>query len=451
MNSPSTNSPSTNSAPADGSPPVEKFRGANLSRILFGVIFFGVFIYYDLKTMYIFAAAHIFFAFAWMGLIEFEVFLESKHPWSGYIPATVYLLWITMQVYVTGNISSFMIVGYFVSIALSSMTEDRNYGLYNAILSSFMYTAVGWLVFFGVIANINIIMDPITLNAQAVLLSSGSMFLCFLLVNRIVSSLFQKLKKEIEERKAAQQRILRDLDMARKVQENIIPAGNQFPARKELSFGSRYLALEGVGGDLYDVIALDDNRFGFVMADVSGHGVPAALVTTMAKVAFTGAATGENSPGDICRAVNREMFRFIGDMVYYLTAYFCIVDLNKGTIEFSNAGHHAALLLRDGELRELDTRESFYIGMLEDFEYETSSLELREGDRIILFTDGILEARNAAGDLYGEGPFEKFIPGAADLGPGEFVNRLLEDVGRFTGERPVDDDQAILCIDYLSK
>lgn len=241
-----------------------------------------------------------------------------------------------------------------------------------------------------------------------------------------------------------------ELEMARRVQQGIIPDEASFPRRDEMRLASVYESMGTVGGDLYDVIRIGKNSYGFLIADVSGHGVPAALITTMAKVSFNTHSHWGTAPAQICDKVNRETHQLIADLGYYLTAYYGILDLEDGRFEYTNAGHHPALLCRaeDGKVEKLDT-EGLFIGISENGKYTSGSAVMAPGDKILLFTDGIVEARNDAGEKYG---FERLIPFFADhrdMRPKDLVAALLKEIDKFYGVKDPDDDRAALVIEFM--
>lgn len=258
-----------------------------------------------------------------------------------------------------------------------------------------------------------------------------------------------KLNKTLE---AKNQEMLKELKMAQRIQLGIIPDENAFPKREELNFGSKYLSMEAVGGDIYDVIRIGRNGFGFLMADVSGHGVPAALITSMVKVSFNSHSDWGVLPSEVCYKVNNEMMAFIGDLDYYLSAYYGIINLETGEFQYTNAGHHPVILSNPDteELVKLDS-DGCLIGALylDEHNYETKSIKLKKNDRILFFTDGINEARNADGDFYGYDRLEEFVVKNRKLSPKDFVESLISDVEKFCGTRPPDDDRAVLCIEVL--
>lgn len=245
--------------------------------------------------------------------------------------------------------------------------------------------------------------------------------------------------------------MLRELDMAKRVQQSILPTEKTLPHINNLNFGTEYKSMESIGGDLFDVIRAGKHGYGILMADVSGHGVPAALITTMVKVAFNSNTHWNAKPSEVCSKVNKEMFRFIGDLDYYLTAYYGIVNLETGEFTYTNAGHHPALVYKsqDRDIIELDT-DGFFIGAFEDVNYETKSIKLERGDKILLLTDGITEARNSKGEFYGMERVIDFLKVHHHLSPKEFVKIFFQDVNEFGESRPADDDRAILFVEYLS-
>jgi len=254
-----------------------------------------------------------------------------------------------------------------------------------------------------------------------------------------------KLKERNEE-------MLEELNMARTVQLNMIPKANDFPQREELNFGYQYSSMDEVGGDLYDVMRIDKNAYGFLIADVSGHGVPAALITSMAKVSFNSNSVLDKSTADICENVNEELYSLIGNLSYFLTAYYCVINLETGVFEFTNAGHHPAILMpsNNRNIEKLDT-EGFLIGAFNNITFGSEKRILNEGDRILLFTDGIVEAKNDDESLYGYDRLTSFIYNNYDKEPKTFVDDLVKDVENFCGKRPPDDDRAILFIEFISK
>lgn len=233
-----------------------------------------------------------------------------------------------------------------------------------------------------------------------------------------------------------------DLKMAQIVQETIIP--KIFPESELLDFNGRYLPMDELGGDYYDVFRISDAKFGVVIADVSGHGVAAALVTIMAKMSFGVHSREERPPGDVVSQVNKELWNSIGEVDKYLTAFYGVVDIENNVLQYCNAGHNdIAILDRSGNIRTLASNGTV-IGIDESLEYRTDTEKLEIGDRIILYTDGITEARNPAGDFLGEEKFHDLLKRYSDRHSRDMINSILADVEDFCQGAPVEDDRTIL-------
>ncbi|MCB1137338.1 MAG: serine/threonine-protein phosphatase [Leptospiraceae bacterium] len=427
-----------------------KLRPINLTRIAYSSGFTIFLFFFDFPELLILSLIHLSFSFLWFLLIELRILVEERLWWSGYVPAAADSCYLSMLVYVTGNVSSFLVMGYVILVTLSSMTDQRNYGAFTALFSSAMYALVGLLVYLGIAPPVNLMGAARIPEIWAILFASGTALLSFLLVNRIVSGLFFQLNQEIRDRKAAEAHLVRDLEMARIIQERMLPEVERLPSSTRLRLGSRYLALESVGGDLYDVIRLSPDRTAVFIADVSGHGVPAALVTAMAKAVFTVAVSGEASPGEMLRGANRSMYNFIGDLTHYLSAFLCVIDLKREELSYCVAGHPLALLYHSDErrLEELDTEDTFLLGVMPDFEFRTESRPLRKGDRILMFTDGVVEAMNPQGEQFGSERLARFLQENSHRSPSEFVRSIMDHVEEFCNEQAREDDVAVICIDY---
>ncbi|MCP4131065.1 MAG: SpoIIE family protein phosphatase [bacterium] len=270
-------------------------------------------------------------------------------------------------------------------------------------------------------------------------------------LEKIVQERTRDLNKANADLKEKNDQFVMELDMAHRVQHSLIPTEKTFPQRNEFCISSKYLAMTSVGGDIYDVIRIGRNIYGFFIADVSGHGVPAALITTMIKTEFNTHVRSNKNPDEICELVNFEISRLIGDMDYYLTAYLCILNLEDGVLTYTNAGHHPALLYRKltGTIEELDT-DGFIMGIEEDAKYCTGSIVLEKGDRVLMFTDGIIETRNQSGEFYEYEKLNEFIADNSNESAQKFVNHLIEDVDAFSEGRAVEDDRAILYFEFLN-
>lgn len=278
-------------------------------------------------------------------------------------------------------------------------------------------------------------------------------------MSREILEFRKNLEQQVEQRTIELQNVLTDLkerddliqkqlDMASIIQRSILPG--HIDEWLEIKFSVRYIAMEKIGGDFYDVYQLRDNKMGLLIADVSGHGIPAALVTTMAKIAFGNACAKYDSPRRIFQEVNQNILDHVKTQDY-LTAFFIVID-DEYNVTYANASHQKALLLRteQGKVEQLDTN-GLFIGAIEEARetYEEKTTRLNYGDRIILYTDGIPEATNIAREEYSNERLEEVVLKNRHLSLEDFTSYIIEDVQRFVGNAPVEDDITLLVLELV--
>lgn len=264
------------------------------------------------------------------------------------------------------------------------------------------------------------------------------------LIARVMSLL--RLKKANAELFEKNQLIKRELEAAKKIQQFIIP--HDFSSIQYPRVSGRYIPIEDIGGDFFDCYSLDDNRTAFLIADVTGHGIPAALTMTMSKMLFGIYAPRHQSTSELLKDIN---YRLNGTMLdtQYITAFYLIYNRDTSLLQYSNAGHTRALFYRSekNQVLALDTF-GFFLGIMDDVDYEEKSIYVEKGDRLVIYTDGITEAKNRAGEEFGELSLAKFIKNSPDLHGAEFCDRLMNTVTGFIQDREVDDDIAFLNVEF---
>ncbi len=256
------------------------------------------------------------------------------------------------------------------------------------------------------------------------------------------------LEKAMTSLRIRDDQIQKQLDMASVIQRSMLP--DRLDDWNEIKFSVRYNAMEKIGGDFYDIFQLKDNKIGVIIADVSGHGIPAALVTAMAKISFGNAGVLYDSPRRIYQEVNKNIIEHMKTQDY-LTCFMVAID-DDYNVTYSNASHQKAVLLRSesGEVEYLDTG-GLFIGALEEARdtYEEKFTTLNYGDRIILYTDGIPEAQNIEKKEYSNDGFEKSILAHKDKDLEEYTESLIADVRDYMGEMGSIDDITLLVIELV--
>ena len=207
-----------------------------------------------------------------------------------------------------------------------------------------------------------------------------------------------------------------------------------------------------VGGDFYDFFEIDDNRLLFLIADVSGKGIPAALFMMRAKTLIkTLAETKELTIDMIITAVNDELSSN-NDAKMFVTCWAGILYINEGILHYVNAGHNPPLLKRrNGKYQYLNMKKNFVLGGLPDFIYQKEEIKLNKGDSILIYTDGVTEASNSNKELFGE---DRLIKSLREIN-GSSVKTVIEHVNNeidlFVGNNPQFDDITMLVFDYSKK
>lgn len=240
--------------------------------------------------------------------------------------------------------------------------------------------------------------------------------------------------------------IKKELAYARRLQQYIIP--RDFSYIKGVSIFGRYLPIADIGGDLYDCYNLPNNQIGVLIADVTGHGIPAALVMSMSKMIFSIYAAEYSSTSLLLSTINAEMRHMLLDM-QYVTAFYLIIDPVEGYIKFTNAGHTRPLFYRAGtdKIFALDTN-GLFIGITDKPKYEEKKIRVEKGDRLFLYTDGITELKNPEKVEFGEKRLASFIRANNDKKKDEFCELLLNTLKGYTALDERSDDIAFLSIEF---
>jgi sigma-B regulation protein RsbU (phosphoserine phosphatase) len=242
--------------------------------------------------------------------------------------------------------------------------------------------------------------------------------------------------------------ITHELETARQIQSFILP--QKTVGIKGIYLAAHYVPMASVAGDFYDFIKVDEKHLGILVADVSGHGVPASLISSMVKIAFSSQLPHAHNPAQVLSGINQILCgKLESDFV---TASYLFIDTEKQIATYAGAGHPPLLLWRGSEQKIYEYREKgIILGQLEDARYQNIELNLKSGDRFVLYTDGIIEATNTAGDLFGWSQFKEFITSHASLSVGNFADGLVQHISNWSGkhtDEALDDDLTLVVADY---
>lgn len=238
--------------------------------------------------------------------------------------------------------------------------------------------------------------------------------------------------------------VSRELEIAREIQRSILPGA--LPGTDGLCVAARYLPMNEVGGDFYDFDTQQPNRLGLIVADVSGHGVPAALVASMVKMGFAAEAERLGDPGLVLKNINRMLCgKFAGA---YVTACCGFIDEVERRLWYASAGHPAPLLRRrDGRVERLD-EHGLLLAFSADADYTTAEVPLSDGDRLVFFTDGLVEARNASDEFFDNARLEQRLATGSALTPTQLIDQIVVDLQRWIdSEAEFQDDVTVVVID----
>jgi serine phosphatase RsbU (regulator of sigma subunit) len=238
-------------------------------------------------------------------------------------------------------------------------------------------------------------------------------------------------------------------NIAKKIQSSIFPPS--LPNNHLISITAKLISLFETSGDFYDVTELISNSvYGVFIADIQGHGVSAALVTNIAKILFVNAAEKYISPSKVLDYINREICNILRQRSFF-TTFYLVVDFPNKQVMYSAGGHSYSLRynIEKKDIEILDTKDTI-IGLIEEISFEEKSFKFNIGDRIILYTDGIPEAKNKNGAMFGNERLYDLIKSNSELPAQELIDLIDIEVKRFTKFNHYDDDVTIIIIDIKS-
>ncbi|MDZ7364122.1 MAG: SpoIIE family protein phosphatase [candidate division KSB1 bacterium] len=246
--------------------------------------------------------------------------------------------------------------------------------------------------------------------------------------------------------------IQQELEVARKIQQSIVPRKfPAFPGRKEFDLYAEMIPAKDVGGDFYDFFLIDDDRLGFVIGDVSGKGVPAALFMAVSKTLLKATALKGLPPDECLQQINR-VLHLESVSAMFVTIFYGILNTRTGEVDYCNGGHNPPYILRaGGGVEMVASTGGLVLGAMRNTAYHAKKMTLQSGDGIFLYTDGVTEAMNRDNEQFTEERLEEKLKAGRDTTLPNIVGHVIEAVKAFSNGAPQADDITILALRYLGK
>lgn len=261
-------------------------------------------------------------------------------------------------------------------------------------------------------------------------------------INSTVDNLKDYIEKEAN-------RYKEDFELANQIQLSALPSTfPAFPDKNEFDLYAYYNPAKDIGGDFYDYALLDKNHLFFIIADVSGKGIPAALFMMRAKTAIRSFIFQKKNPGECFTLINRYLCNN-NEADMFVTVWAGVLDLSTGLVNYVNAGHNPPLVISNGKKEYLKGKPDFILGLMSDIEYHTQEYKLKPGDLFFLYTDGITEANNCNKELFEEIRLKNSIDVSKNYSTKEVCDTVLENVKSFIEDEEQYDDITMLALKYF--
>lgn len=242
--------------------------------------------------------------------------------------------------------------------------------------------------------------------------------------------------------------IQHDLNVAREIQQAILPKiFPPFPSQQNFDIYASMIAAKEVGGDFYDFFMIDPTQVGFVIGDVSGKGVPAAIFMAVSRTLIRATGIKGVSAGECLRYVNNLLCtESVASM--FVTVFYGILDVTTGNVEYVNAGHNPPYLLSSDGIKKIEITGDTVLGAFEDISFRPGKMQMKPGEKLFLYTDGVTEAFNSKEEAYGEQKLENFLQERIDLPIETIIKDSQKDVKSFVKGAPQSDDITLLSVVY---
>lgn len=364
--------------------------------------------------------------------------LKGEKKWLKYIL-------LGMFIFVLGTVdnnfsytTAFLMV---IPVLLSARYYKKNFTIFIAVLTFMVFLVMSFF------AGINYL-EKLPLIISALLLYYVVVFAC-VQISQSGKNMLEK-QKEVT---AKGTRIETELFLAGSIQKSMLPSVfPPFPDHDEIDIYALCVPAREVGGDFYDMFLIDDRFLVINVADVSGKGIPASLVMMVSKILIKNMAKIEKSASEIFDRVNRMLCEGNTEEVF-ITSWLGILDLETGRLEFANAGHNppAVYFHKRKKYEYLKTNPNIVLACTDKITYEKHEIYLEPGDKIFLYTDGVVEANNNKQELFGEKRLREYLNKNVDVNAQELIDELKKQIDEFANGTLQFDDITMLQLNYNKK
>lgn len=375
----------------------------------------------------------------------FGIDIKNNRPYTAY-PATPYG---EEAIYMYGKADEYCVIAI---LPVSEVLNSRDLATF---LISFMEIIV-YGILFGLLYFLikKVIIENIDkTNKSLAIITSGNLDEKvnineneeFMSLSSYINATVDTLKTYIKD---AEQRIASELEFAKAIQHSSLPTTDTFVTNHDFNIFALMQTAKEVGGDFYDFYFTPTGKLAFLIADVSGKGIPAALFMMRSKTMIKNLAEVEEDVGKVFENANNRLCEG-NDAEMFVTAWMGELDLNTGILNIANAGHNPPLIMKNnGDFEYLKNRAGLVLAGMEGIKYKSETIQLQPGDKLFLYTDGVTEATNANKELYGEDRLLTTINKNKYNSVKDICNNINEDVAKFVGDAPQFDDITMICLEY---
>ena len=258
--------------------------------------------------------------------------------------------------------------------------------------------------------------------------------------------LFSELERSFKEIARKNRQFREELALAQKMQRGILSLN--FPKKPGINFAVKYIPSYHLSGDFYDIFEISENKVGVLIADVCGHGINAALVTSFLKASVQDMSQNYDRPDQLLDSLNHKLCELLSNRMF-VSAFYLIVDLQERSLHFSNAGHPYPLRInRSRKCVDELKADGTLLSVMDDSEYVAKSCPVAPGDRVLLYTDGMFDMKNRNGEFISMDYVRSFSLRHAGLGGYDFIDLLIGRMYKFANHKQFDDDINLIVIDF---